>query len=84
VKNNRITIRLTDELYAKIQHWALKSQPQGLKMSDVVRQAIVSLPNSPQDITQVQFSMRIKPLQNQNLQIELKDEKVALKALQEW
>jgi hypothetical protein len=42
------------------------------------------LPNSPQEVPQVQFSMQAKPMRNQSLQIELKDDKTALKALQEW
>ena len=77
-------MRLTDELCAKIQRWMLKNQSQGLKVSDIVRQAIALLPESPEETSQIQLSMRIKPFHNQSLQIELKDERVALKALQEW
>ena len=84
MKQNRITVRLTDELHAKIQRWMLKNESQGLKVSDIVRQAIALLPESPEETSQVQLSMRIKPLYDQTLRIEPKDEKVALKALQEW
>jgi hypothetical protein len=50
----------------------------------IVGQAITLLPNSPEGASQVQFSMQIKPLRTQSLQIELNDERVALKGLQEW
>ena len=75
---NRISVRLTSELLDKIQQW----KSYGYHASDIVRHALALLPGSPDQLQTVQG--KIKPLPDRALQIELKDEKGALKALQEW
>ena len=85
MKENRITVRLTDELHDKIQSLAAKSRSKGLKMSDIVRQAIVLLPDSPDEISQTQHSsLKIRSLQKVKVNIQMKDETEALKSLQNW
>ena len=77
----RITVRLSGELLTKTQNWTGK----GISLSDTVRQALALLPNSPEDAAYAQPSpMQIKPLQRVEINIQLKDEAQALKALQEW
>jgi hypothetical protein len=76
--DNRICARLTPELLAKMQTW----KSYGFHLSDIVRQALALLPSSPDQ--RVAAPARIKSLPKQGLQVELKDERVALKALQEW
>jgi hypothetical protein len=58
----------------------------GFRPSDTVRLTLSPLPNSPEEIQNQHdlAQLRITPLCNQNLQIKSKDEKTALKALQEW
>jgi hypothetical protein len=78
----KVSVKLTKELAEKIEQW----KGYGFRPSDTVRLALSLLPNSPDEMRNEssQIVRRIKPLQNQQLQIELKDEKVVLKALQEW
>jgi Arc/MetJ-type ribon-helix-helix transcriptional regulator len=81
---NRITVRLPDELLAKIKNYIANAPSQGLNVSDIVRQAIDLLPNSPQESAQDQELNRIKPLRRVEINFQLKDEAESLKALQEW
>ena len=76
----KISVRLNDELFVKIKNWRAK----GISLSDTVRQALILLPNSPDEITQNQSLKQIKPLQKAEINIQLKDESEALKTLQEW
>jgi Arc/MetJ-type ribon-helix-helix transcriptional regulator len=75
---NKISVRLTSELLNKMNQW----RSCGYHMSDIVRHALALLPASPDQ--QPTLPVRIKPMSKQSLQIELKDEKVALKSLQNW
>ncbi len=77
----KISVRLPDELFAKIENWRSK----GISLSDTVRQALILLPNSPEEIIQIQsVQTKIKPLQKAEINIQMKDETEALKSLQEW
>jgi len=78
----KISVKLTKELAEKIDQW----KGYGFRPSDTVRLALSLLPDSLREIQNRNSltASRIKPLQNHNLQIELKDEKVTLKTLQEW
>jgi len=76
----KISVRLNDELFAKIENWRAK----GISLSDTVRQALLLLPNLPEEMQQTQSSIHINPLQTAVISIQMKDENEALKALQEW
>lgn len=76
----KISVRLNNELLAKIENWRAK----GISLSDTVRQALILLPNSPEEMLQIQTSqIKVKPLRKAEINIEL-NETDALKTLQEW
>jgi Arc/MetJ-type ribon-helix-helix transcriptional regulator len=77
----KLSVKLTKQLAEKVEQW----KGYGLRPSDTVRLALSLLPRSPEEI-QNQHNpslLRIRSMPNQNLRIELKDEKAALKMLQE-
>ena len=78
----KISVKLTKELVEKIEQW----KGYGLRPSDTVRLALSLLPNSPEEMRDSPSPAfnAVRPLRIQNLQIELKDEKIALNVLQDW
>jgi len=80
MKDNRISVRLTFELLAKVERW----KSCGYHASDIVRHALALLPGEPAQPPSSSAKIIIKPLSSQNIEFELKDETVALKAMQEW
>jgi len=75
-------VKLTKELVEKIEQW----KGYGFRPSDSVRLALSLLPSSPDDIRTGFNStpLKLRPLHGEYLQIDLKDEKVVLRNLQEW
>jgi len=78
----KISVWVSGELLSKIEGWKAK----GFSLSDTVRLGLTFLPNSPEEMQHKPDSIlsRIKPLRKENFRLQLKDEKSALKELQEW
>lgn len=76
----KISVRLEGKLVEKLQHW----RNYGFSMSDTVRQGLALLPSSPVDLQRPTPSFNIKPIQKGQIQVETKNERDALRALQEW
>ncbi|MEM3381851.1 MAG: hypothetical protein QXQ11_06835 [Candidatus Bathyarchaeia archaeon] len=77
----KISVRLTEELAEKLSRW----ESFGFSLSDTVRHAISILPDSPSSLQGTEKSIqKIKSLRKGSLEVKLRDEKDALRALQEW
>jgi hypothetical protein len=78
----KISVKLTKELAQKLDGW----KSFGFRPSDSVRLALSLLPGSPDEMRNESGSapLRLRPLRSQCPQVELKDEKEALRNLQEW
>ncbi len=74
----KISVRLNDELLVKIKNWTSKS----ISLSDTVRQALILLPNSPEEISILKHA--IKPLPRTGTSIKSRNETEALQILQDW
>jgi hypothetical protein len=77
----RISVRIKGELVNKVKAW----KKFGFTLSDIVRQAIYLLPDSPSSMHKAEKSSQgVKPLCEESFTVKPKDERDALKALQEW
>ncbi|MBO3842625.1 MAG: hypothetical protein FGF48_09480 [Candidatus Brockarchaeota archaeon] len=57
----------------------------GFTLSDIVRQSIYLLPDSPNSAQKTERGLsRFKAMRKGSFEVKLKDEKDALEALQEW
>jgi len=76
----KISVRLNGELLKKLQQW----KSYGFSLSDTVRQGLALLPPSPIELPTFTSSLAIKPLSKDQIQLQPRGERDALRALQEW
>jgi Arc/MetJ-type ribon-helix-helix transcriptional regulator len=82
VRKRKVSVWLSGELLSKIEEWRAK----GFSLSDTVRLGLTFLPNSPEEMLYKPDALpsKIRPLSKGDFQLQSKDEKEALRALQEW
>jgi len=77
----KISFRISGELAGKIKHW----EDSGISLSDTVRLALSLLPYSPDQLQKIELPLaKVNPTRRGVLKIAPKDEKEALRGLQEW
>ena len=80
-EKRRISIRIDGELVDKVKRW----EDCGLPVSDIVRLSLSLLPYSPDQLQKIELPLaKVNPTRRGVLKIAPKDEKEALRGLQEW
>jgi len=80
-EKRRISIRIDGELVDKVKRW----EDCGLPVSDIVRLSLSLLPYSPDQLQKTELPLaKIKPTGREEFTVAPKDEKEALRGLQEW
>ena len=80
-EERKISVRISGELADKVNHW----EDSGISLSDTVRLALSLLPYSPDQFQKTEHPLtKIKPMRREEFKVETKDEKEALKSLQDW
>ena len=82
---HKISVWLSDALYAKIQEETARNKSQGMNLSDTVRQALVQV-FAPIESSEAQAISPVKvlPSPSPEANTPIRDEKAALVNLQKW